>query len=55
MTCRGTRSRRFAASGAASASPSRQCLELEIEDLIQQGLGGWALTDTGNYRLERGH
>jgi hypothetical protein len=34
---------------------SRQCLELEIEDLIQQGLGGWALTDTGNYRLERGH
>ena len=34
---------------------NRQCLELEIEDLIRQGLGGWALTDTGSYRLERGH
>ncbi|HEX4636730.1 MAG TPA: hypothetical protein VH189_11150 [Rhizomicrobium sp.] len=33
----------------------RQSLELEIEDLIQQGLGGWVLTDVGRYRLDRGH
>lgn len=33
---------------------SRQCVELEIEDLIQQGLGGWMLTDIGQYRLDRG-
>jgi hypothetical protein len=34
---------------------ARQCLELEIDELIQQGLGGWMLTDVGHYRLERGH
>jgi hypothetical protein len=34
---------------------ARQCLDLEIEDLIQPGLSGWRLTDVGQYRLERGH
>ena len=33
----------------------RQRLELEIEDLIEQGLGGWVLTDVGRFRLDRGH
>ena len=34
---------------------SRQCVELEIEDLIEEGLAGWVLTDVGSYRLDRGH
>ena len=37
------------------AISSRQYLDLEINDLIQQGLSGWRLTEVGQYRLERGH
>ncbi|HTC84352.1 MAG TPA: hypothetical protein VK683_08345 [Rhizomicrobium sp.] len=33
---------------------TRQYLELEIDELIRRGLGGWMLTDVGHYRLERG-
>jgi hypothetical protein len=29
-------------------------VELEIEDLIEEGLAGWVLTDVGSYRLDRG-
>ena len=33
---------------------TRQYVELECDELIQQSLSGWMLTEVGNYRLERG-
>ena len=37
------------------ALTARKYVRLEVDELIQQGLDGWMLTEVGQYRLERGN